>query len=267
MRSAKFLTIMLYSEELGDEGETMVFLHGIAGSTRYWKSRVEPMAGHQQILLVDLLGYGKSPKPWTKYTVDRHVDELYQLVRDKKAMTIVGHSFGAIVATAFCARFPHLVRRLILISLPYFGDKQGAIKYFSESHLAERFVTTNIAFAALACIMTRWVLRWLLPYVLRDMPREVVQDLSRHTWRSYTSSLWDGVYGHDLFADADSLDPACDVFCLHGSADKTAPLSGVQKLSSNRPQWKILVLANGDHHPLLRNPQWCLDQIGSAMKN
>jgi pimeloyl-ACP methyl ester carboxylesterase len=264
---AKFLAIMLYSEKLGDEGETMVFLHGIAGSTRYWKSRVKPLAHHHQLLLVDLLGYGQSPKPWTKYTVDRHVDELYQVLRDEKPMTIVGHSFGAIVAIAFCARFPHLVKRLILISLPYFGDKQGAIKYFGESHLAERYVTTNIAFAALACMMTRWVLRWFLPYVLRDMPGEVVEDLTRHTWRSYTSSLWDGVYGHDLFADADSLDPNFNVLCLHGSADKTAPLSGVQKLLANRSQWKIQILADGDHHPLLRNQQWCLEQIALAMKN
>ncbi|WP_422343059.1 alpha/beta fold hydrolase [Parasphingorhabdus sp.] len=267
MSYAGSLAIMLYSEKIGDEGETMVFLHGIAGSTRYWKSRVEPLTRHYQLLLVDLLGYGQSPKPWTKYTVDRHVDELYQVVRDQKAMTIVGHSFGAIVAIAFCARFPHLVKRLTLIGLPYFGDKQGAIKYFSESHLAERYVTTNIAFAALACMMTRWVLRWFLPYVLRDMPREVVEDLTRHTWRSYTSSLWDGVYGHDLFADADSLDPNCNVLCLHGSADKTAPLSGVQKLLANRSRWKIQILEDGDHHPLLREPNWCLQQITLAMRN
>ena len=258
---------MLYSESLGDEGATMVFLHGIAGSTRYWRSRIAPLTVNHRLLLVDLLGYGKSPKPWTKYTVDRHVDELYQIVHGQKAITIVGHSFGAIVAIAFCARFPHLVKRLILVSIPYFGDKEGAIKYFSESHLAERYVTTNIAFAALACMVTRWVLRWFLPYVLRDMPPEVVEDLTRHTWRSYTSSLWDGVYGHDLFADADRLDPECGVYCLHGSADTTAPLSGVRKLSSNRPRWKLRILEDGDHHPLLRNPQWCIKEISLAMKN
>jgi pimeloyl-ACP methyl ester carboxylesterase len=257
---------VLFSEKLGDEGETMVFLHGIAGSTRYWKSRVVPLADHNRLLFVDLLGYGKSPKPWTKYTVERHVDELYQLLQDQEPMTLVGHSFGAFVATAFCARYPHLVKRLILISLPYFGDKEGAIKYFSESHSAERYVTTNIAFAAIACILTRWVLRWILPYVLRDMPLEVVQDLSRHTWRSYTSSLWDGVYGHDLFADADNLDPDCDVFCLHGSADKTAPLSGILKLSSRHSRWRLQILQDGDHHLLLRNPEWCLAKINSAMK-
>jgi pimeloyl-ACP methyl ester carboxylesterase len=257
---------MLYNESLGDTGETMVFLHGIAGSTRYWKSRVEPLSAQYRLLLVDLLGYGKSAKPWTKYTVERHAEELYQVVRSQKPFTLVGHSFGAIVAIAFSARYPHLVRRLVLISLPYFGDKDAAIKYFRQSRTADRYVATNIAFAVIACLMTRWVLRWFLPYVLRDMPIEVVQDLSQHTWRSYTSSLWDGVYGHDLLADVNTLDCDLAVVCLHGSADKTAPLFGVQQLSCGRPQWQLRILPYADHHPLLRDPRWCLDEIERAMR-
>ena len=256
----------LYSESMGDAGETIVFLHGIGGSTRYWKSRVEPLAGRYRLLLIDLLGYGKSAKPWTQYTIERHVEEVYEVVRSRRSITLVGHSLGAIVAAAFCARYPHLVNRLILISLPYFGNKDRAIRYFRESRSADRYVATNIAFAALACITTRWVLRWFLPYVLRDMPLEVVQDLSRHTWRSYTSSLWDGVYGHDLLADVESLDRNFEVVCLHGSADQTAPLSGVQQLAADRPQWKLRILPDCDHHLLLRNPPWCLDQIERALR-
>ena len=194
----------MYSETLGDNSEAIVFLHGIGGTTRYWKSRVQPLASSYRLILVDLLGYGQSPKPWTKYTVERHVEELYQVLHEQKSLTIVGHSFGGIVAMAFAARYPHIVKRLVFISLPYFGNKDGAMHYFRNSNMADRYVMTNIAFAALACITTRWVLRWLLPYVLRDMPIEVVQDLSQHTWRSYTSSVWDGVYRHYLIADIEN---------------------------------------------------------------
>ncbi len=204
----------MYSETLGDNSEAIVFLHGIGGTTRYWKSRVQPLASSYRLILVDLLGYGQSPKPWTKYTVERHVEELYQVLHEQKSLTIVGHSFGGIVAMAFAARYPHIVKRLVFISLPYFGNKDGAMHYFRNSNMADRYVMTNIAFAALACITTRWVLRWLLPYVLRDMPIEVVQDLSQHTWRSYTSSVWDGVYRHYLIADIEKLSPDCKIFCM-----------------------------------------------------
>jgi len=258
---------MLHCETLGDADNTIVFLHGIGGTTRYWKTRVQSLAPNYRLLFVDLLGYGQSPKPWTEYTVERHVEELYQVLCEQESLTIVGHSFGSIVAMAFAARYPHLVRRLILISLPYFGNREGAMRYFHNSNLADRYVMTNIAFAAVACIMTRWVLRWLLPYVLRDMPREVVQDLTQHTWRSYTSSVWDGIYRHDLIADTKCLDSNCDVLFLHGQLDKTAPLSGVKQLMAGHPDWQLDILADADHHPLLRNPQWCLQAISSIMKH
>lgn len=258
---------MLHSETLGDAPGTIVFLHGIGGTSRYWKTRVLPLASSYCLILIDLLGYGQSPKPWTKYTVDRHVEELYQVLCEHESLTIVGHSFGAIIALAFAARYPHLVKRLVLISLPYFGDKAGAFRYFRNSNLADRYVMTNIAFAALACVMTRYVLRWLLPYVLRDMPREVVQDLTQHTWRSYTSSVWDGIYRHDLLNDTTQLDANCDILFLHGELDETAPLSGVKQLILGHSDWQLCILADADHHPLLRDPQWCTRAINSIMDN
>jgi hypothetical protein len=100
---------------------------------------------------------------------------------------------------------------------------------------------TNIAFAAIACMLTRWVLRWLLPYVLRDMPRKVVQHLTRHTWRSYTSTVWDGIYNHDLLADMKQLDTNCDIIFLHGELDKTAPLSGIEQLRVRYTDWQIQI--------------------------
>lgn len=258
---------MLNYETLGDAHDSIVFIHGIGGTTRYWKTRVQPLASNYRLILVDLLGYGQSPKPWTKYTVVRHVEELYQVLHKQEPMTLVGHSFGAIIAMAFAARYPLLVKRLILISLPYFGSRDCAMRYFRKSHFANRYVMTNIAFAAVACIMTRWVLRWVLPYVLRDMPREVVQDLTQHTWRSYTSSVWDGIYLHDLITDSKHLDANCDVLFLHGKLDEIAPLSGVQQLMVGHSDWQLRILADVDHHPFLRNPQWCLQAINSTMKN
>ncbi len=255
---------MLHHEILGEDVKgSIVFLHGIGGTSRYWKSRVLPLAAEYRLILVDLLGYGLSPKPWTRYTVQRHVDELHKVLEEHGTVTLVGHSFGSIIALAYAARYPEQSNDLVLISLPYFGSKTGAMRYFSNSPPADRYVMTNLAFAAFACIMTRYVLRWLLPYVLRDMPVEVVQDLAQHTWRSYTSSVWDGIYRHNLIVDTEKLDAGCRVMLLHGELDTTAPMSGIQQLLTNYPHWQHRILAGGDHHPLLRDTQWCLKSIVS----
>ena len=256
---------MLHYEIQGNSRDSIAFLHGIGGTLRYWKAHVQPLALNHRLLFVDLLGYGNSPKPWTTYTVDRHVEEVHQILHEHGSLTFVGHSFGAIIALAFAVRYPSLVKRLVLISLPYFGNKEGAMRYFRNNRPADRYVMTHIAFAAVACVMTRWVLRRLLPYVLRDMPREVVEDLVQHTWRSYTSSVWDGIYRHDLHADIENLNPNYPVLFLHGELDKTAPLSGIRQLMAIYPNSELHILPGGDHHPLLRNPEWCIQAIESYL--
>ncbi len=85
---------MLHYETLGEVTDTIVFLHGIGGTSRYWKNRVLPLTTNYRLILIDLLGYGQSPKPWAKYTVDRHVEEIYQVLHEHESLTIVGHSFG-----------------------------------------------------------------------------------------------------------------------------------------------------------------------------
>jgi pimeloyl-ACP methyl ester carboxylesterase len=94
-----------------------------------------------------------------------------------------------------------------------------------------------------------------------EMPREVAEDLVQHTWLSSTSTLWEGVYRHDVARDVDRLREEMPVLCLHGDQNVTAPLEYVRRLIEGRTQWTLRVLADVDHHPLLRDPAVCLAAI------
>ena len=96
----------LYSKEIASDGPTLVFLPGVGGTTRYWERRIAPLAAMYRLLLVDLLGYGRSPKPWTTYSVERHIAELHRVLDGRDHLTLVGHSFSAILAVAYAARYP-----------------------------------------------------------------------------------------------------------------------------------------------------------------
>jgi len=61
-------------------GPIIVFLPRLGATTRYWKSRVAPLATRTRLQLVDLLGFGRSPKPWTTYTVEQHVAALRAVI-------------------------------------------------------------------------------------------------------------------------------------------------------------------------------------------
>ena len=255
----------LHVEELGAGGPTLVFLPGVGGTTRYWESRVAPLARHHRLVLVDLLGFGKSPKPWVRYTVDCHVAELRRVLGDREPFTLVGHSFGAVAAMAYAVRYPEQVEGLVLVSLPCFGGLEEAIRYYRRRRGLDRWLMTNIALAAVTCVVTRRILGRLLPRLLSDMPREVAEDLVQHTWLSSTSTIWEGVYRHDVAQDADRLRPDLPVLCLHGDRDVTAPLNLARRLADSRPQWTLRVLPGVDHHPLLRDPACCIAAIRQSV--
>lgn len=255
---------LLHLEEVGTVGPTIVFLPGVGGTTRYWKSRVAPLGNRYRLLLVDLLGFGRSPKPWRpRYTVERHAVELHRVLGGRTKLTLVGHSFGAILAVAYAARHPEHVDRLVLLSLPHFGGEASALRYFGGLSGPDRWLMTNVVLAAVTCLVTRRVLRRILPRLLTGMPREVVEDLTAHTWRSSTSTIWEAVYRHDVAMDIPGLRPDLPVLLIHGDQDRTAPVERVRELVQQHPTWILRVQEGVDHHPLLRRPDACIAAIGA----
>jgi len=59
----------LFLRQLGKNGPLLAFLPGIGSTTRYWELVVGSLANRMRLVLVDLLGFGRSPKPWTTYSV------------------------------------------------------------------------------------------------------------------------------------------------------------------------------------------------------
>ncbi len=254
----------LYAEVAGAGEEMLVFLAGLGGTTRYWSPRIAPLAGKYRIVLVDLLGFGESPKPWTRYSVDRHVAALHDTLASLGPFTLIGHSLGALLTVAYAARFPQQVKNMVLMSLPYFGSQERAYRYLREASKRgglRGLVFTNMALTMIACIITRRVLGKILPYLIHDMPREVIEDLVKHTWRSSTSSLWEVVYRYDALSDIRQVPERIDVLCIHGENDTTAPLSALNVIEEHQPHWRLEVLQNADHHPFLRETQRCIELI------
>lgn len=253
----------LFTRQLGVTGPLLIFLPGIGATTRYWELVVGPLAGAARLLLVDLLGFGRSPKPWTTYSVDRHIAELRRVLAPRAVgapLTLVGHSLGARLAVAYAARYPRDVARLVLVSLPYFGDEEQAKQFIRSRHSSGWLWTHMIPFA-LSCLLGRRLLGWAAPLLAGDVPRAVAEDFNQMTWRSSTSTMWEVIYRHDLAADMAMLPATLPLLCLHGDRDESAPLDRMQALQSLHPNCVIRVFPGADHQLPLRQPQWVRDQI------
>jgi len=103
---------------------TYVFIHGIGHSMHAWDEVIADMPKDVRVIALDLLGFGKSPKPvWPTYnakTQARSVAWTLLRMRLTQPPIIVGHSLGALVGVEVAKRYPLLVKELILCSPPFY---------------------------------------------------------------------------------------------------------------------------------------------------
>jgi pimeloyl-ACP methyl ester carboxylesterase len=115
MKTAVALSTRLAYEERG-VGTPIVFLHGLTFSRRTWRPLLDRLAGRFRCVTVDLPGHGGSPGlPRSFEEVEHRVPTLeeighrvHTLVADLGIArpVVVGHSFGAAIASFYAATFP-----------------------------------------------------------------------------------------------------------------------------------------------------------------
>lgn len=103
---------------------TVILLHGIGSSTAMWDNTASKLPAHSRVIALDLLGFGKSPKPaWNTYSARIQADSIATTLfamRITGPVIIAGHSLGALVAIEFARRYPIMTRELILVSPPLY---------------------------------------------------------------------------------------------------------------------------------------------------
>ncbi len=253
----------LHTEHLGAAGPRVVFLPGLGATTRYWRPVAARVAAGARCTLVDLLGFGRSPKPPATYSVARHVAALHAALGALGPVTLVGHSVGARIAVAYAAAHPAAVERLVLDGLPYFAGRAAARAHVAGG--AGGWLWAHRPTFALACLLGRRHAAWALPLAAGDQPRDVVDDLRRMTWLSSSSTAWEVIYGYDPAPDLARVPGRTPVVCLHGGRDATAPLAGLRALCARRPGCDVRVLADADHHLPVRAAAWLSAQLRGAL--
>lgn len=106
------------------EGDLFVLLHGVENDGSFWNQVALAVASRNRVVALDLLGFGRSPKPHDiPYSAEDHIRSIEMTLRsllrtDDEPLTLVGHSLGAIIAAAFARKHPDRVKRLVLFSVP-----------------------------------------------------------------------------------------------------------------------------------------------------
>jgi pimeloyl-ACP methyl ester carboxylesterase len=132
MADSRFLTLNRNRVAYRDEGvgrETLLLIHGIAGSSLSWEPVMPYLTTSYRVLAPDLLGHGASDKPRGDYSLGAFAVWLRDFLDmlDIAAVTLVGHSLGGGIALQFVHQHRPYCRRLVLINSGGLGTDVGVL--------------------------------------------------------------------------------------------------------------------------------------------
>src|SRR5262249_10214414 len=107
--------IYYYAAGSRGAGEPVVLLHGFPTSGHLWTSVVPLLPEGHRVVVLDLLGYGRSDPPATHpVDVRSHAERLVKVLDQLRInfACIVGHDVGGGIAQSLAVRHPQRVSRL-----------------------------------------------------------------------------------------------------------------------------------------------------------
>lgn len=112
---------VLAGERDEDGWHPLVFIHGVGLNHRVWQPQIDFFADRYHVLAYDMLGHGESPLPPEDATLDDYVVQLKTLLDDLgfENVALIGHSMGALVATAFALKYRFETEKLIALNMVY----------------------------------------------------------------------------------------------------------------------------------------------------
>lgn len=176
-----------------DTGETanpdsmpIVLIHGSGGAINWWDDVIPLLSEDHRVIAVDMLGYGGSSKPKEGYSVESQSSLIAQVLAklDVEKATVVGHSFGAMVAASLAESSPELVAGVVVIDMGpdrSYGGLKGTAKAAQLPLIGQAMWRIAPDF-----MIERNVAQGFAPGF--DVPDKYVEDVRRMTYPAYHDS-------------------------------------------------------------------------------
>lgn len=102
--------------EVVGEGDPVVLVHGLCGSTLWWRRNAPVLARQYRVYLVDLPGFGAMHFPRSRFVLKQAAAWLLRWMEavGLQKVHLIGHSMGGHICLWLAALRPELVSRLVL---------------------------------------------------------------------------------------------------------------------------------------------------------
>lgn len=235
--------------EVYGRGRPVILLHGWLGSWGLWQEVMTELGRSYRAYALDFWGFGESGKKRDSYDVQDFVSLVDQFMEQLgiERAPLVGHSMGGTVSLSVAVRFPHRVKKVVIIGSPIVGSSLSLLlKLFGRKTIAS-IVYNNM-----------WGLRWgfrlMSPFYTRDSrwPEYMNRDLSRTTLESFLLSIA-SLRETDLRPRLGEIQ--VPIMGMYGDKDIVVDPGQWQPLQSGAPCARIERFPTAGHFIMLDNPR------------
>ncbi|CAA7028368.1 unnamed protein product [Microthlaspi erraticum] len=256
--------------------DNVVFIHGFLSSSSFWTETVFPSFSNSaksnyRLIAVDLLGYGRSPKPNDSlYTLREHLEMIEKSVISHyklKTFHIVAHSLGCVLALALAVKHPGAIKSLTLLAPPFYKVPKGVqpAQYVMRK-VAPKNVWPPMQFGASLISWYEHIGRTVCLVLCKN--HQLIESLTRlltlnrmrtyliegflcHTHNGSWHTLHNIIFGSggklESYLDyvRDHVD--CDVNIFHGGKDEVIPVECSYNVKTKVPHATVHVIPDKDH--------------------
>jgi pimeloyl-ACP methyl ester carboxylesterase len=249
-------------------GEPIVLLHGFPTSSHLWARFVPKLPAGHRVVVVDLLGFGRSDRPNGRPLGPRaqaeRVIELLDVLGINYAC-VVGHELGGGVAQAMAVRWPQRVSRLCLVaSVAYDCWPPRELRLMRGMLPLTRHLPPT----------------WLLGLLRKEMLAGYTdRELGTHSIERYLKPFASAEGRNALVEHLLALDPADTVAIaprlkdlvmpcaiVAGAHDPFIPASVAERLRGDIPGATLDVLPDSRHFLPEESPEALTDVIGRLLQ-
>jgi len=241
-------------------GPAIVLIHGFGAAIDWWDEIAPALAADHRVIRIDLIGHGGTAAPASGYSIERQ-GALVAAVLDRLGVdrvTVIGHSMGGEVATAFAEMKPARIARMILIDAPATAGTTFTI-------LTDAYLTPVVG-QLLSHFQTDEGLRRGLAQGFAPgfaVPEKFVADVRRLTYTAFRTAHDDSIAYRTAkppYERIAALQPVPPLLALSGSLDAIVPPEHT-KFYERVPGAKIAIIEGAGHSPMVERPAKTLELI------
>jgi pimeloyl-ACP methyl ester carboxylesterase len=253
----------------GSGDQVVVLLHGLTASGDYFGDRYDQLAEGAQLVFPDLLGFGRSlDVRRSDYSLQAHLAALDAMARelrlDGRALTVAGHSFGALLALHWAARRSD-VERVVCFSAPLYVDAEEADERIAAmGRMEQLFAPQGRASRAMCGWMCRHreLAEWIAVALEPQWPLAIARKAVRHSWASYVGAMNGVIRSGGWQTALITLQSAnVNVLLADGAHDPVQAPSRASELATRYRNVMTVSNPTARHQLPITHPRWCVNQL------